>query len=51
METYQKISLKTGQFYTVSEKRLANLHFFPEKCSNMGFPFLDIKHFIAFVTG
>ena len=27
--------LKTGQFYTVSEKRLADLHFFIEKWLNM----------------
>ena len=30
--------LKTGQFYTVSEKRLANLHFFLEKWPNMASP-------------
>ena len=31
--------LKTGQFYTVSEKRLANLHFFLEKWPNLAYIF------------
>ena len=33
--------LKTGQFYTVSEKRLANLHFFVEKWLNMTIFFVN----------
>ena len=34
--------LKTGQFYTVSEKRLANLHFFSEKWPKMVLIFLKV---------
>ena len=34
IRTYEKVDLKTRHFYTVSGKRLANLHFFSEKWSN-----------------
>lgn len=34
IRTYEKVDLKTRHFYTVSGKRLANLHFFSEKWPN-----------------
>ena len=36
IRTYEKVDLKTHHFYTVSGKRLANLHFFSEKWPNKG---------------
>jgi hypothetical protein len=45
LETYEiwrrirKFISRTGRFYTVSEKRLANLHFFVEKWLKMTFYF------------
>ena len=44
IRTYKKVDLKTRHFYTVSEKRLANLHFFSEKWPNKAYFFF--KNFV-----